>query len=198
MEIQQRTQAERTKDALLSGLEEALQARFQTVESGPMEGVNVLTNADFERAWAGFLDGWEMPEVTDHAAEVTTPARVVVAAVCPHCHLTTDATVRLSVKLEETSTYSRVKVIGRTDPVDHRCGQMAMRDVTPGDPDQGDLWDVKDITGGGESIEDDPGSPQEPLGATETPATPEDGSTCPWPGCVREAGHRGRHAKEKA
>jgi hypothetical protein len=128
------------REALRDLIRDRLDEKLQDVEGGPWDGVRVITHKDLDAVFAEL----ELPDVSDHSAEVATPARIVVAAYCPKCQLPTDAAVRLTTTLTVDATGSEVKVKSKTAAVPHACGQTVLSVAADG---QQAAFEIGDIVG---------------------------------------------------
>ena len=137
METELRTQAE----VAVTTIRERLAALPTIdVDSGPLEGSTVV-QLD---ALRGLADG-AIPESSRFAADVRTPGRVVVTAVCPRCSTSALITVLVSSELRVDLSGAELRVKGSSKAAPHTCGQTTLED-----PDgQMGAFDIGDL------VEDD-------------------------------------------
>jgi hypothetical protein len=133
-------------EALHRHLLEQLKAKSQTVEGGPWDGISVITNADLEAVF-----GEDLPPATGHGAEVMTPARVVVDAYCPRCHQPSTIALLITTELRVDSSGATLRLIGKSKPASHLCGQSALG--LNGREDGQEDFGLEDIIGKGDDSE---------------------------------------------
>ena len=124
----------------LANVREALEARLQPVEGGPLDGVRILIAADMEAALAEAV----IPPPDAHAAEVAEPASITLVASChvPHCGESVPVVVRLEsyTKARRESTIIGHVAIGT--PTEHVCGQMALPMDAEPEAEGQTAWDI--------------------------------------------------------
>jgi hypothetical protein len=189
-----KTPREILRDDLLEGLE----AKKQKLYSGPMEGQEIVLWEDVRELF------WQrMPPTSDHGAEVATPGRVVVFAVCPRCSQSAPIALEVTPELRVDTSAGHLHLKGKSKPVTHVCGQLRADLRTDGQ----DSFELEDIIGDVEAIAtdgaDDLDAP--PEGAVDGPDDDSDalvladmddgmpGLACDWPRCRLSAGHSGPH-----
>lgn len=160
------TSAEAVRDAVQNDLLARLAQAFSPVSGGDRDGEMVLSIDTFNTVWATFWDDFAMPEPTSQAAEVRTPARVIMALVCPECGESAPAAIRLDAVLTADASGRTLKAKGKTTAVDHVHGQTSM--YSAGDEaGTAEAFDLKDIVG------------EDALGYEPEPAVVEDESELP-------------------
>lgn len=117
------------REAALDRVRDAIEEKKQTIESGPLEGTEVVSIEDISEAFRVPLE-----PVSDFTAEVRTPGLVYV-------DLSTE------LRIETGSRHLRLK--GKSKEVTHYCGQRTMADHIEGQT----TFDIEDIVNRGE---DDP------------------------------------------
>jgi hypothetical protein len=73
----------------------------------------------------------DLPPTADKYAEVSTPARIMVAALCPECGLPANIAVNLSSQLTVDDDGSELAVKAKTKAIAHVCGQLSLSDAEP-------------------------------------------------------------------
>lgn len=191
------TQSERFRRAI----QDYLEGKEVTIEGGEYNGKIMVKLSDVTSA----IWGTETPPPSTHAAEVLTPARVVVWARCPVCSMPGTIAVHLEPQLTVDSTGRVLKVTAKSKAASHVCGQTSF-DV-PSDVVEGQIG-LDEASEDSEadlerSDEDDERAladvDEEVLVAVEVvdpdgDLLPEGTSNfCDYPNCVRVLGHRGDH-----
>jgi hypothetical protein len=74
----------------------------------------------------------DLPPSSDQYAEVSTPARIMVAALCPECGLPANITVNLTSQLTVDDDGSEIAVKSKTKPMAHLCHQLPLPNVADG------------------------------------------------------------------
>jgi hypothetical protein len=166
-------------------LRQDLALRFEDVEGGAWDGIAVLTRKAMDETFALF----EPTPPSAHVAAVVTPATLFVDAACPLCGHVVLAAVQLHARLTAEGSARQVQVKGKSAPVGHVCGQTVLA-VGP-DEVGTEPFDIDDLTGTTEADDDDSGDADASLDAVSEP----DDEPCPWPDCVKPAGHSGQHRK---
>lgn len=133
------------REQLRADLRSELQTAEETVESGPMEGRVIVASDEIERIFSLPLTPY-----SDHAAEVVTPARVVVAAACPKCGQVAEITLQIGAELRVDATGSTLRLQGKSKAASHVCGQTSL---AFGDG-QTEAFDIEDIVGDGDDDTD--------------------------------------------
>lgn len=128
-----------SRELLRADYREWLKLKAQEIASGPLEGKRVVLWEDVE-----WVLGRPFPPASEHGAEVTTPARVVVYATCPSCNLTAPVAIEITPELRVDSQSGHLHVKAKAKPASHACGQLVadLRDVDG----QGDFG-LEDIIG---------------------------------------------------
>jgi hypothetical protein len=123
------------REALRRAIVEDLVARAeieaQTIEGGPLDGILVVSMGTLKNVGSAAL-AVTLPPPSEQYAEVQTPARVLVAAICPECSLPVGVSVTLTTQLLVETDGREIKVKASTKGLPHVCGQMAL----PEDGDQ--------------------------------------------------------------
>jgi hypothetical protein len=73
----------------------------------------------------------ELPDPSEHHAEVSTPATIVTSAVCPECDLPVEITVKLTPQLAVDNDGAELKVKAKSKGRPHLHGQLSL----PTEPD---------------------------------------------------------------
>lgn len=102
-------------------LHERMKGRVQQVEGGPWDGVPVITEKDLDVAF-----GEALPPPSARGVEVQTPARIVVLAVCPRCHIPQQIALFVSPKLEIDDERTTLKLVAKAKSMGHTCGQQPL------------------------------------------------------------------------
>ena len=137
------------REGALRIVRERLDAQLETVKGGTLDGEEVITKANL----AGAFDE-PLPPATDHAADVVTPSRIVVSAICPKCSLPATIALLVSSELRVDSTGSTLRLKGKSKETAHTCGQTTMFD-----PAAQGSFDLTDIIGDDDKEADDPDVP---------------------------------------
>jgi hypothetical protein len=187
-----KTPREILRDDLLEGLE----AKKQKLYAGPMEGQEIVLWDDVRELF------WQrMAPTSDHGAEVSTPGRVVVFAICPRCGQSAPIALEVTPELRVDTSAGHLHLKGKSKPVTHVCGQLRADLRTDGQ----DSFELEDIIGeaieGAEATLDDVEQAlvADPAAEPETDAESarvDDGMlglACDWPRCRLSAGHSGPH-----
>lgn len=125
------------RELLRTQLTDNLTQKSQELPSGPLEGEKVVLMSDI--TWA--LNE-PFPPVSDHGAEVSTPARVVVWANCPRCGQSGALSVEITPELRVDTSGGELHLKAKSKPVSHTCGQMRLAEGNG----QGS-FDLEDIIG---------------------------------------------------
>ena len=150
IEGEQRYRRQSPAEQALAVIRSRLEERLVEIDSGPLEGLKVISEDNVREALEEPL-----PMLAIHGAQVQTPAKVTVSALCPRCYLpgtvTLDVGSELRVSSDEGATL-RPKV--KATKVSHLCGQLPLPDPTvDGQQD----FDLEDIVGDqGDDAEDAP------------------------------------------
>jgi hypothetical protein len=127
--------------------------------------VPVITRRDVDEALAAIF-GQAMPMPDDTAAEVRTPASVIVFAICPRCGLAQPIAMTIHPELLVSEDGSELRIKAKAKARTHICGQLPLP-VGPESEVQTELNLEAEVT----ASEDD----------------------CPFPGCSQPAEHEGDH-----
>lgn len=138
--------------ALRDHYREELTEAATKVEGGPWDGRMVV---DLDRI-REILDG-RIPPSSDHGAEVRTPGKVVVTAVCPQCGETAEVSLGIATVLHVEEDAAALQLKGKSKKASHVCGQTSLSF-----PDgQETAFELEDIVGSDDSPDetpsDDPG-----------------------------------------
>lgn len=171
------------REALLADLEQAIDERSQTLESGPLEGLVVISAGHVDEVFAEARQA-DLPELDDTTAEVRTPATVFVLAECPRCHIGQTISVEMEPQLVVSRDGSELKLKARAKSRTHVCGQLPL---PVGAADGQGSFELEDIT---RTPFDADGRVGNPVEETDTPL---DLGRCPYPGCDLVAEHGGAH-----
>jgi len=172
--------------AVVDLLRKRLEARLQEVEGGSWDGVRVVTAKDLAEALAG-----DLPPASLFSAEVRTPARIAVDAVCPRCGIPSTIGVEIHPELVVDDDGAELRVKAKAKARTHLCGQTRLDEAA--DSDQMS-FEIGDIVGSPDASEVDfgEGAPADAdEGVDEGPQL--DLGACPWPGCDLAADHPGAH-----
>lgn len=104
-------------------------------------GVPVVTRKDLDEAIRAVF-GYPVPAASETEAEVRTPAYVLVAAVCPRCHIAQDISVEINPELLISNDGSELRLKAKAKGRTHLCGQLPM--PTNGHDAQATLDEVLD------------------------------------------------------
>jgi hypothetical protein len=162
---------------LVARITEGLISRQQTIESGPLEGLEVISAGHVAEV-LGMALREPLPPYSITTAEVATPATLVVTAFCPRCRLPALMLMSVTSQLVVEAGGGELRLKGHTKAVSHVCGQLAL----PIGPEGQASFELEDIVG-----EDD--------ALTEGERT-ESGiplTICPFPGCILREEHEGDH-----
>lgn len=111
------TPAEQTREELLG----RLRKRTQRIEGGPWDGVPMVTEKDIDEAFTEPLE-----PTSETAAEVRTPARVVVDAVCPRCSISTAIAMQIEPKVVQDPSGTEIQLVVRKKARGHQCFQEVL------------------------------------------------------------------------
>jgi hypothetical protein len=166
------------RDAIRQDLTVALKEAEVVADPG-FDGAPVLTIPALEKA-LDLVFTVPLAAPDEHHAEVSTPATVIVAAICPRCDIPASVLVELSATLVVDSPHhAEIKVAAKSKAKTHVCGQAELP-VSAGDEAEGqttisDLLDADDQAG--------EETPAETIGGV--------GVCTKTRGCARADGHRG-------
>lgn len=135
------TTREAVRRAALEDLVGRAQGAATTMEGGPLDGIEVVSIGSLQEAMTAALL-IALPAPSDHYAEVITPAKIVVSAVCPECRLPMPIGVTLTPQLVVDIDGAELKVKATTKPSVHVCHQLPLPDA---DSDQGTLFPITDL-----------------------------------------------------
>lgn len=111
------------REAALDVVRDLIEEKKQTIESGPLEGTEIVTIEDISEAFRTPLES-----VSDFTAEVRTPGLVYVAGVCPNCKQTANLRMDLSTELRIETGGRHLRLKGKSKEVTHYCGQTTLSD----------------------------------------------------------------------
>ena len=200
------------RDDLLHSLGDRLTTAGETVESGPLEGVHIVTRAQ----WMDVIyeiGNVPLPPIDDHVAEVVTGATVLVWARCPRCHIAGAISLTIEPELRVDDASAELRLRAKAKPRTHVCGQLTIPAMVPAEGQES--LNLDDLTGPhcgkaipveGSEVADSCFLPEGHEGDCERASSAEiieepaldpglgDPETdCPWPGCERYGGHTGAH-----
>lgn len=132
------------RDDLLDTIRRRLGEVGETVESGPLEGVHIVTRAQW-RAVLWEIGAIPLPPVDDHSAEVVTGATVLVWARCPRCHIAGPISLTIDPELRVDDASAELRLRAKAKPRTHVCGQLTIP-VGPSAEGQ-ESFDLEDIIG---------------------------------------------------
>jgi hypothetical protein len=141
------------REAALDTVRDAIEEKKQTIESGPLEGTEIVTIEDIAEAFRVPLE-----PVSDFTSEVRTPGLVYVAGVCPNCKEVAKLRIDLTTELRIDSSGRHMRLKGKSKEVTHYCGQRTLdldAEMAPGQIGAFDLEDIINRT------DDQPISPEE-------------------------------------
>jgi hypothetical protein len=120
------------RDGLLSLIEEATQRPGDVVEDGELtmslgdwDGVPVVTRKRLDEAVRAIF-GQRIPAPSETTVEVSTPATVIVSAVCPRCSVEQRSGMSVHPELLIDDEGSELRVKSKSKGVSHTCGQLAL------------------------------------------------------------------------
>ena len=141
------TAALTAREQLLRDIRAELKEATEDVKGGTWDGRQVIPAEEAERILA-----LPLAPASEHAAEVITPARIVAAATCPKCNLPAEISLQLGTELRVDSTGSTVRLVGKSKPASHVCGQT----VIPFANGQAEAFEIGDIIGDADDDELEP------------------------------------------
>lgn len=138
-EREQRHRRQTPAKQTLAVIRERLEDRLVEVESGPLEGLKVVSADNIREALEEPL-----PKLAIHGAQVQTPARVEVQALCPRCALPSNVSLEVTSELVVNVDGATLRPKVKATKVSHLCGQMPLPEGAAAGQ-QG--FDLGDITG---------------------------------------------------
>lgn len=121
-----------TREALRRAVLEDILTRCQdtavVMEGGPLDGLAVVSIGKLRDQVAQALEV-ELPPASERHAEVSTPASVFAAAMCPECGLPVEITVNLSPRLIVTDDGATISVKAKSKARDHIHGQLSLSEA---------------------------------------------------------------------
>jgi hypothetical protein len=128
------------REILRRRFDQAAHAALEKVpEGGEWDGIQVLRRAELERVVHDFAKADPDPLAT--VAEVMTPARVFVDAICPRCGIPARILVEIHTELVVSDEGSEIRAKTKSKASSHVCGQLPLE---PGaDSDQLSFSDVR-------------------------------------------------------
>lgn len=109
------------REALRRKYRDELDSLAQDVPGGKLDGVRVVRLDDVEKVLTAPL-----PPLSLHGAEVTTPGRVDVTAICPQCDEKAEIAVAISTELRVEDDGATLRVKGKSKAASHVCGQESL------------------------------------------------------------------------
>jgi len=167
------------RDAIRDDLLVALKAREVSADPS-FDGAPVLTIPAINEALDEVFSV-PLPAPSEHHAEVSTTATVVVHATCPECGIPARTIVYLSSQLVADSVSAEIRVKATSKARTHVHGQAELEEST-----------TEQITVDGLLADQAPEDAPPEDAPTEEAAEPAE-ETCPYPGCARAVDHRGLH-----
>lgn len=129
------TSRDAVRRAVLDDIIGRCQIAAVAIEGGALDGVEVVSMGTLrDQVTAALLV--DLPPISDKFAEVTTPAHVVVSAVCPECKLPVDIGVKLAPRLTVEGGTTELSVKAKSKAVNHMHGQQVLN-VPEGQEDFG-------------------------------------------------------------
>jgi len=157
---------------LIARITEGLLSRQQTIESGPLEGLEVISAGHVAEV-LGMALREPLPPFSLTTAEVATPAILVVTAFCPRCRLPASMLMSVTPQLVVEAGGGELRLKGHTKAVSHVCGQLPL----PVGADGQTSFELADIV------------------TAEDALTDEERDPCPYPGCTLPEEHEGEHVR---
>lgn len=118
-----------TRDALRHAVLRDLLSRADIasteIEGGPLDGIKVVSIGMLRDLVVEHLQV-DLPPPSEKFAEVVTPAKVSVAAICPDCHLPAGIIVNLTPQLTVTNEGAELAVKAKSKARVHVCGQQSL------------------------------------------------------------------------
>jgi hypothetical protein len=135
------TTRESLRRAVLGDLVDRCTAAAVSIEGGALDGIEVVSLGTLRAQVTNALED-DLPPPSERRAEVTTPAIVLVSAICPECRLPVEIIVALTPQLTADNDGAEIAVKAKSKSRVHVCGQLALALVG----DQADFG-LEDITG---------------------------------------------------
>jgi hypothetical protein len=132
------------RDDMLDYLGERLAEEAQTIESGSLEGLRIVSAAQW-RAVLNEARNAPLPPVSNHSAEVVTGATVLVWAKCPRCHIAGPIALTIDPELRVDDASAELRLRAKAKPRTHVCGQLTIP-VGPAAEGQ-ESFELEDIVG---------------------------------------------------
>lgn len=111
-------------------LKDFILTKFEKVDGGALDGFEMMSRDIFMKAWGEwFEDVFEMPQPSEHAAELRTPGRIVLAMECPECREYAPSSARLSTVLTDDGSKRTISLKVSAQKVEnHVHGQIPLPD----------------------------------------------------------------------
>ncbi len=149
------------REQLADVLHEKLLAASFAVTGGDLDGAQVVKVSDLGLIF--MRSNW--PELSVHGADVRTPARLLVEAVCPACEQVAAVVVNVDAQLTVTNAGGALKAAATTKASAHLCGQTTL------ELDEGQVT-LADLIGNVERARDEAtDAAEDPAEATDAEAT---------------------------
>lgn len=161
------TTRESLRRAVLGDLVDRCTAAAVSIEGGALDGIEVVSLGTLRAQVTNALDD-DLPPPTERRAEVTTPAIVLVSAICPECQLPVEIIVGLSPQLTVDNDGAEIAVKAKSKARVHVCGQLALRVV--GDQES---FELEDIIGEAAEPESEPEAETRPCPACGAALLPD-------------------------
>jgi len=155
---------------LIARITEGLLGHQQTIESGPLEGLEVVSAGHVAEV-LGVTLREPLPPFSLTTAEVATPATLVVTAFCPRCRLPALMVGGLTTQLVVDAEGGELRLKAHSKAVSHICGQLPL----PVGPSGQASFELDDIVDAADALTD------------------ADRPRCPYPGCSLAEEHEGDH-----
>jgi hypothetical protein len=118
-----------TREALRRDLVDGLRAKaaekMTEIESGPLEGIEVISAGHLSDALDELLAEPLRPP-SEQSAEVVTPAVALVWAMCPRCHLPATISLQIEPELRVDAQGSEIRLRAKAKAKTHVCGQTVL------------------------------------------------------------------------
>ena len=138
------TDLQSPREAAVATILTRLEALTETVRGGEQDGVEVIPLAAARDAVLEPLD-----PANAFTADIRTPGRVVVSAICPSCGLHAEIGLSVTTELRMDEDGSTLHLKGKSKAKSHTCGQTTLFGASS------EEFDVADIIGSGDEAGDD-------------------------------------------
>lgn len=132
---------ESLRRAVLGDLVDRCVAAAVPIEGGALDGIEVVSLGTLRGLIDNALED-DLPPPSERRAEVSTPAIVLVSAICPECRLPVEIIVGLTPQLTVDNDGAEIAVKAKSKARSHVCGQLALALVG----DQADFG-LEDVVG---------------------------------------------------